>query len=110
MCEAKGFIEDEQQWLITGSLHIPAEFTSEEDREKFDSQPKSPPGMKEPDGVKPSIFYKSEMGAGDCHNHDKNGHHYLGKMDVVQRSKGILQILMGRSCLTLEVSVVVKGM
>ena len=21
ICEAKGFIEDEQQWLITGSLH-----------------------------------------------------------------------------------------
>ena len=39
--------------------------------------------MKEPDGVKPSIFYKSEMGAGDCHDHDKNGCHYLGKMDVV---------------------------
>ena len=84
MGEAKGFIEDEQQWLITGSLHIPAEFTtSEEDSEKFESQPKSPPGVKEPDEVKPSISYKSEMGAGDCHNCDKNGCHYLGKMDVV---------------------------
>ena len=29
------------------------------------------------------FFYQSEMGAGDCHYHDKNGHHYLGKMDVV---------------------------
>ena len=60
------------------------------------------------------------MGAGDCHDCDKNDCHYLGKMDVVggycggkdfeQRSKGILQILMGSSCLTLEVSGVVKGM
>ena len=73
--EAKGFIEDEQQWLITGSLHKPAEFTSEEDRKKFESQVKSPPGVKEPDGVKPSIFYKSEMAAGDCQDRDKNGHH-----------------------------------
>ena len=30
--------------------------------------------------------------------------------DFEQRSKGILQILMGRSCFTLEVSAVVKGM
>ena len=30
--------------------------------------------------------------------------------DFEQRSKGISQILMGRSCLTLEVSAVVKGM
>ena len=81
--EAKGFIEDEQQWLITGSLHKPAEFTSEEDRKKFESQVKSPPGVKEPDGVKPSIFYKSEMAAGDCQDRDKNGRHYLGKMDVI---------------------------
>ena len=44
---------------------------------------KSPPGVKEPDGVKPSIFYKSEMGAGDCNDCDKNSSHYLGKMDVV---------------------------
>ena len=35
--EAKGFIEDEQQWLITGSLHKPAELTSVEDRKKFES-------------------------------------------------------------------------
>ena len=55
------FIEDEQQWLITGSLHIPAEFTSEEDREKFESQPKS--GVKEPDGVKPSILYNIRNGS-----------------------------------------------
>ena len=31
----------------------------------------------------PVVFYKSEMEAGDCHNHDKNGCHHLGKMDVV---------------------------
>ena len=61
----KGFIEDEQQWLITVSLLKPAEFTSEEDRKKFESQVKSPPGVKEQDRLRPSIFYKSEMAAGD---------------------------------------------
>ena len=76
--------------------------------------------MKEPDGVKPSIFYKSEMGAGDCHDRDKMAVITLARwmwfVDIVvekdfeQRSKGILQILMGRSCLILEVSTVVKGM
>ena len=83
ICESKGFIEDEQQWLITGSLHKPAEFTNEEDRKKFESQVESPPGVKEPDGVRPSIFYKSELAAGDSQDRDKNGCHYLGKMDVV---------------------------
>ena len=33
ICESKGFIEYEQQWLITGSLHKPAEFTCEEEQE-----------------------------------------------------------------------------
>ena len=65
ICESKGFIEDEQQWHITGSLHKPAEFASEEDRKMFESQVRSPPGVKEPDGLRPSIFYKSEMAAGD---------------------------------------------
>ena len=54
--ESKGFIQNEQQWLITDSLHKPAEFTSEEDRKKFESQVKSPPGVKEPDRLRPSIF------------------------------------------------------
>ena len=44
--QSKGFIEDEQQWLITDSLHTPAEFASEEDRKKFKSQVKSPPTVK----------------------------------------------------------------
>ena len=48
-CQSKGFIEDEQQWLIMGSLHTPAEFSSEEDRKKFESQVRSPPGVKESD-------------------------------------------------------------
>ena len=56
ICESKGFIKDEQQWFITGSLHKPTEFTSEEDRKKFESQVKSLPGVEEPDGVRPSIL------------------------------------------------------
>ena len=64
MCEAKGFIEDEQQWLITGSLHQPTEFTSEEDRKKFESQVNWPPEVKEEDRLRSSIFYKSEMQQG----------------------------------------------
>ena len=42
ICEAKGLIDDEQKWLITGSLHTLAEFMSDEDRRKFESGVKSP--------------------------------------------------------------------
>ena len=45
ICETKGFIEDEQQWLITGSLQKPTELTSDEDRTEFESR-ESPQGQK----------------------------------------------------------------
>ena len=82
MSEAKGFIEDEQQLLITGSLHQPTEFTSEEDRKKFESQVNWPPEVKEEDRLRSRIFASLKC-SWDSQDQDKNGHNYLGKMDVV---------------------------
>ena len=45
ICEAKGLIDDEQQVPITGYLHKLTEFMSDEDRRKFESGWKAPPGV-----------------------------------------------------------------
>ena len=38
--DGKGFIDNKQKWLITGSLHDPAELTSDEERRQFEFGPR----------------------------------------------------------------------
>ena len=119
LCESKGFIKDEQQWLITGPLHKPAEFTSEEDRKKFESQLKSHPGVTEADRLRHSIFTSVNWQLGTLEIEIKMVVTTLARwmrfVDIVveksfeQRSKAISQVQIRRNCLILEASVVGRG-
>ena len=117
--EAKGFIEDEQQWLVTGSLHEPAEFTSDEDQKKFESRIKTPPGVREQDRLRPSIFISLKWHLVTLKIKIRMATTTLARwmwfVDIVvgkgleQRSKAISQAQIRRSCLILEASPAATG-